>query len=140
MGINQQTQNNCITFAQRRPNVFAVAPTLYTCHTNGLSLLGIGLIRLIATAFTMFIVRSISVSAYIALVRKTMIVFRAISKCDIFNAIYAIYPNAISQCDIPNAIYAIWTNAISKCDISNVISQCDIDDLYGILPPNFNNN
>ena len=36
----QQTQNICITFVQRRPNVFDVGPTLYKCHTNVLCLLG----------------------------------------------------------------------------------------------------
>ena len=34
----QQTQNICMTFAQRRPNVFDVGPTLYKYHTNVLSL------------------------------------------------------------------------------------------------------
>ena len=29
--VIQQTQNICITFAQRRPNVFDVSPTLYNC-------------------------------------------------------------------------------------------------------------
>ena len=37
---SQQTQNFCITFVQRRPNVFDVGPTLYKCYTNGLCLLG----------------------------------------------------------------------------------------------------
>ena len=36
----QQTQNICITFMQRRPNVFDVGPTLYTCYTNVLCFLG----------------------------------------------------------------------------------------------------
>ena len=36
----QQTQNICITFVQRRPNVFDVGPTLYKCYTNVLRLLG----------------------------------------------------------------------------------------------------
>ena len=36
----QQTQNICITFIKRRPNVFDVGPTLYTCYTNVLCLLG----------------------------------------------------------------------------------------------------
>ena len=36
----QQTQNNCITFIQRRPNVFDAGPTLYKCYTNVLCLLG----------------------------------------------------------------------------------------------------
>ena len=38
--ISQQTQNICITFIQRRPNVFDVGPTLYKCYTNLLCLLG----------------------------------------------------------------------------------------------------
>ena len=38
--VSQQTQNICITFIQRRPNVFDVVPTLHKCHTNVLSLLG----------------------------------------------------------------------------------------------------
>ena len=36
----QQTQNICITFVQRRPNVFDVGPTLYKCYTNVLRSLG----------------------------------------------------------------------------------------------------
>ena len=32
--INSQTQNICITFTQRWPNVFDVGPTLYKCYTN----------------------------------------------------------------------------------------------------------
>ena len=39
-GSNQQTQNICITFIQRRPNVFDVGPTLYKCYANVLYLLG----------------------------------------------------------------------------------------------------
>ena len=35
-----QTQKNCITFIERRPNVFDVCPTLYKCYTNVLCLLG----------------------------------------------------------------------------------------------------
>ena len=31
---SQQAQNICITFIQRRPNVFNVGPTLYKCYTN----------------------------------------------------------------------------------------------------------
>ena len=31
---SRQTRNNCITFVQRRPNVFDVGPTLYKCYTN----------------------------------------------------------------------------------------------------------
>ena len=38
--LTQQTQNICITFVKRRPNVFDVGPTLYTCYTNRCSLLG----------------------------------------------------------------------------------------------------
>ena len=37
---SQQTQIICITFVQRRPNVFDVSPTLYKCYTNDLCLLG----------------------------------------------------------------------------------------------------
>ena len=36
----QQTQNICITFIQRRPNVFDAGPTLYKCYTNVSRLLG----------------------------------------------------------------------------------------------------
>ena len=36
----RKTQNICITFVQRRPNVFHVGPTLYKCYTNVLYLLG----------------------------------------------------------------------------------------------------
>ena len=32
------TQNICITFVERRPNVFDVCPTSYTCYTNDLCL------------------------------------------------------------------------------------------------------
>ena len=32
--LTQQTQNICITFAQRRPNVFDAGQTLYKCYTN----------------------------------------------------------------------------------------------------------
>ena len=39
-GDAQQTQNICMTFVQRRPNVFDVGPTLYKCHTNVSCLLG----------------------------------------------------------------------------------------------------
>ena len=38
---SQQTQNICLTFVQRRPNVFDVGPTLYKCYTNVLCLLGL---------------------------------------------------------------------------------------------------
>ena len=31
---NHQTQNICIAFVQRRPNVFEVGPSLYKCYTN----------------------------------------------------------------------------------------------------------
>ena len=37
---SQQTPNICITFVQRRPNVFDVGPTLYKCNKNVLCLLG----------------------------------------------------------------------------------------------------
>ena len=40
--INRQTQNICITFVQRRPNVL-VGPTLYKCYTNISCLLGMPL-------------------------------------------------------------------------------------------------
>ena len=36
---SQQTQNICITFVQRRCNVFDVGPALYKCYTNVLYLL-----------------------------------------------------------------------------------------------------
>ena len=32
MYVSQQTQTICITFIQRRPNVFDVGPTLYKCY------------------------------------------------------------------------------------------------------------
>ena len=38
--VSQQTQNICITFVQRRPNVFDFGPTLYKCYTIFLCLLG----------------------------------------------------------------------------------------------------
>ena len=37
---NQLPQTICITFVQRRPNVFDVSPSLYKCYTNVLCLLG----------------------------------------------------------------------------------------------------
>ena len=37
---SQRTQNICITFVQRRPNVFDVGPTLYKCYANVLCSLG----------------------------------------------------------------------------------------------------
>ena len=37
----QQTENICITFVQRRPNVEDVGPTLYKCYANVFCLLGI---------------------------------------------------------------------------------------------------
>ena len=40
--MDQQTQNICITFVQRRPNVLDVGPTLYKCYTDVLCLLGVG--------------------------------------------------------------------------------------------------
>ena len=39
VATSQQTQNFCIAFVQRRPNVFAIGPTLYKCYTNVLCLL-----------------------------------------------------------------------------------------------------
>ena len=39
-GYTQQTHNICITFVQRRTNVFDVGPTLFKCYTNVLCLLG----------------------------------------------------------------------------------------------------
>ena len=36
----QQAQNVCITFIQRRPNVFEIGPTLYKSYTNVVCLLG----------------------------------------------------------------------------------------------------
>ena len=36
----QQTQNICITFIQRRPNVFDVGPTLYKRYTDVFVLAG----------------------------------------------------------------------------------------------------
>ena len=39
-GRSQQTQNIFTTFIQRRPNVFAVGPTLYKCYTTILCSLG----------------------------------------------------------------------------------------------------
>ena len=39
VGLSQQTKNICITFIQRRLNVFDVGPTLYKCYTNILCLL-----------------------------------------------------------------------------------------------------
>ena len=38
--LTQQTLNICITFVQRRPNVFDVGPTLFKCYTTVLCLLG----------------------------------------------------------------------------------------------------
>ena len=48
---SQQTQNICITFVQRRPNVFDVGQTLYKCYTNVLCLLGLDrrLIKVLAS-------------------------------------------------------------------------------------------
>ena len=37
---SQQTENICITFVQRRLNVFDVGPTLYKCYANVFRLLG----------------------------------------------------------------------------------------------------
>ena len=41
MDITRWAQNICITFIQRRPNVFDVGPALYKCYTNVLCLLGL---------------------------------------------------------------------------------------------------
>ena len=38
--ISKETQNTCITFVQRWPNVFDVGPILYKCYTSVLCLLG----------------------------------------------------------------------------------------------------
>ena len=38
--LTQQTQQMCITFIQRQPNVFDVCSTLYKCYTNYLCWLG----------------------------------------------------------------------------------------------------
>ena len=40
MTAAHQTQNICIIFVRRRPNVFDVGPTLCKCYTNVLCLLG----------------------------------------------------------------------------------------------------
>ena len=40
MPNSRQTQNICITFIQRWPNVEDVGPTLYKCYTNVFCLLG----------------------------------------------------------------------------------------------------
>ena len=45
-GHTQQTQDICITFIQRWPNVFDVGPTLYKCYRNVLCLLGIALTKI----------------------------------------------------------------------------------------------
>ena len=37
--ISQQTQNICVAFIQRPPNVFDVGPTLYKCYTTVLCLM-----------------------------------------------------------------------------------------------------
>ena len=39
--ISSKTQNICITFVQRQPNVFDVGPILYKCYTNMLCLMGL---------------------------------------------------------------------------------------------------
>ena len=39
--LRQRAQHICLTFVQRRPNVFDVGPTLYKCYTNALCMLGI---------------------------------------------------------------------------------------------------
>ena len=40
VGLPQQTQNICITYVQRRPNICDVGPTLCKCYTDVLCLLG----------------------------------------------------------------------------------------------------
>ena len=55
--LQQQTQNFCITFIQRRSNVFDVGPTLYKCYTNVLCLLGYGRCNLSFTNLSMFITK-----------------------------------------------------------------------------------
>ena len=40
LDISQGTQNMCIAFIQRRPNVFDVCPAMYKCYKNVLCLLG----------------------------------------------------------------------------------------------------
>ena len=47
----QQTLNICITFIQRRPNVFDVGPALYKCHTNVFCLLGSHVYAVLALLF-----------------------------------------------------------------------------------------
>ena len=47
---SQQTQNICIPFVQRRPNVLDVGPTLYKCYTNVLCLLRCKLVYMIVFA------------------------------------------------------------------------------------------
>ena len=42
--VSQQRQNICITFVQRRPNVFDVGPTLYKYYKNVLCLAGLHLV------------------------------------------------------------------------------------------------
>ena len=39
----QRTENICITFVQRGPNVFDVGPTFYKCYTNVLWVLGLSI-------------------------------------------------------------------------------------------------
>ena len=39
LDTSQQTQHICITFMQRRPDVFDVGPTLYKCYTIFLCLM-----------------------------------------------------------------------------------------------------
>ena len=58
MDTTQQTQNICIRFAQRRPNVFDIGPTLYKCYTNIL-------FTLIVARSTPTVSSSIVVSRYI---------------------------------------------------------------------------
>ena len=46
IAVTQQPQNICITFVQRRPNVFDVGPTLCKCYTNVLCILGISIVSI----------------------------------------------------------------------------------------------
>ena len=45
LAVSKQTQNLCITFVQRRPNVLDARQTLYTFYNNVLSSLGWGRVR-----------------------------------------------------------------------------------------------
>ena len=56
----QQTQNICITFIQRRHNVFGVGPTLHKCYTDGLRSLGIIWQKMFMFCFTRCIIKPTS--------------------------------------------------------------------------------